>query len=104
MSSSARVEWSRHGRLRGAQSNLCDHDVELVRRYGVLEHRTGVRFYFVRTREVERFRSIEPRLPHLLNVVMIVAGDDDLVITVYRNRNALKEIRRKPKSRRSSAA
>lgn len=91
------MKLSNHARQRGAQSNLCAHDVELVRKYGVLEHRTGVRFYFVRSRDVKRYRLAEPRLLRLQGVVMIVSNDDT-VITFYRNREALKAIRRKPKS------
>ncbi len=90
---------SQHARRRGAQSNLCSRDLELVRKYGVLEHRTGVRFYFLRSREVERFRSLEPRLAKLQGIVMIVAKDSDMVITIYRNPRALHDIRRKPKVR-----
>lgn len=93
------VALSRHARQREAQSNLSDHDLELVRRYGVLEHRTGVRFYFVGRREVERYRLVEPRLAKLHDLVLIVSSDDRTVITIYRNRNALKEIRRKSKTR-----
>src|SRR5207237_3810291 len=62
---------TRHARRRGAQSNLCERDLEIVRMYGVLEHRTGVRFYFVRQREVERFQRAEPRLARLQGVVMV---------------------------------
>lgn len=90
---------SRHARHRGAQSNLSERDLELVRKYGVLERRTGVRFYFVRDREVERFRLVEPRLVRLHGVVMVVSSHDDTVITVYRNPKALKGIRRKSKTR-----
>lgn len=104
MTLQAKVALSRHAKQRGAQSNLSDRDVELVRRYGVLEHRTGVRFYFVGRREVERFRHVEPRLNKLHDIVMIVSNDDCLVITVYRNRKALKDIRRKSKVRFSNAA
>jgi hypothetical protein len=92
------AQLSRHAKHRSAQSNLLAHDLELVRRYGVLERRTGVLFYFVRKRDVERYRGIEPRLVRLEGVVMIMSLDG-VVITVYRNRNALKQIRRKPKSR-----
>lgn len=102
--SEASAQWSKHGRRRAAQSNLSPDDVELVRRYGVLEHRTGVRFYFVGRREVERFRFIAPRLAKLHSIVMIVSQDDDTVITVYRNRHALKQIRRKSKIRFRAAA
>jgi hypothetical protein len=104
MTLQAEVALSRHARRRGAQSNLSDRDLDLVRRYGVLEHRTGVRFYFVGRREVERYRDVEPRLAKLHDIVMIVSNDDYVVITVYRNRNALKEIRHKSKVRFSNAA
>ena len=87
---------SEHARLRGAQSNLCASDMELVRRYGILERRTGARFYILRRREVERYRDVEPRLAKLHDIVMIVSSDN-MVITVYRNKKALKDIRRKPK-------
>ncbi|HEX8217869.1 MAG TPA: hypothetical protein VF914_01505 [Chloroflexia bacterium] len=87
---------SEHARLRGAQSNLRASDMELVRRYGVLERRTGARFYILRRREVERYREVEPRLAKLHDMVMIVSNDDT-VVTVYRNKKALRDIRRKPK-------
>ena len=99
MAVQAQVQFTGHARQRGAQSNLCVDDVDLVRRYGVLEHRTGVRFYFVGKREVERFRVVEPRLDKLHGVVVVVSSDDRMVITVYRNRRALHVIRRKSKTR-----
>jgi len=80
-----------------------EHDMALVRRYGVLEHRTGVRFYFVRKQEVERYRTIEPRLAKLHGIVMVVS-QDNTVITLYRNSKALKDIRRKSKIRNGRAA
>ncbi len=89
---------STHARTRRAQSNLSCEDLDLVRRYGILEHRTGVRFYVLRRREVERYRLSEPRLEKLHDVVLIVSNDNT-VITVYRNSKALKEIRRKSKVR-----
>ena len=91
------AELSRHARQRGAQSNLNERDVDLLRKYGVLEHRTGVRFYFVGKREVERYRLVEPRLAKLHDLVVVASKDDRKIITIYRNRKALKGIRRKPK-------
>lgn len=91
------ADLSAHARQRGAQSNLCASDMELVRRYGILEYRTGARFYVLRRREVERYREVEPRLAKLHDLVVIVSGDGTTVITVYRNKKALREIRRKPK-------
>ena len=104
MAVQAQVQLTGHARHRGAQSNLCVDDLDLVRRYGVLEHRTGVRFYFVGRREVERYREVEPRLDRLHGVVLVLAADDRMVITVYRNRRALRDIRRKSKNRFRHAA
>ncbi|MDQ3929810.1 MAG: hypothetical protein M3328_11795 [Chloroflexota bacterium] len=95
---------SRHARHRGAQSNLCEHDLELVRTYGVLEHRTGVRFYIMRRREVERYRTVEPRLAKLHDIVMVVSNDERVIITVFRSKRAQREIRRKSKYQSSLAA
>ena len=103
MAEAAKAKLSKHARRRGAQSNLCERDVDLVRRYGVLEHRTGVRFYFVRKQEVERYRTVEPRLAKLHDIVMVLS-QDNTVITLYRNRKALKDIRRKSKIRMGWAA
>jgi hypothetical protein len=100
MASPMGAQASRHAMRRAAQSNLRADDYELVRRYGVLEHRAGVRFFFIRRREVERYRGIEPRLPKLHDIVMVLSSDDT-IITVYRNRHALKDIRRKLKYRMS---
>ena len=103
MAEAAHTKLSKHARQRGAQSNMCERDLDLVRRYGVLEHRTGVRFYFVRRQEVERYRKVEPRLVRLHGIVMILS-QDNTVITLYRNRKALKDIRRKSKIRSGWAA
>jgi hypothetical protein len=89
---------------RGAQGNLVDRDLELVRKYGVLERRTGVRFYVLRKRDVERHREAEPRLQKLHDLVVVVSRDGDTVITVYRNSKALKKIKRKSKLQRLVAA
>jgi hypothetical protein len=53
---------------------------------------------------VERFRGVEPRLDRLHGVVLVVSADDRMVITVYRNRRALRDIRRKSKTRTRAAA
>jgi hypothetical protein len=103
MFAEAEARFSKHAKQRSAQSNLCAQDVELVRRYGVLEHRTGVRFYFMRRREVEKYRDAEPRLARLEGVVMIISNDN-IVITTYRNSRALREIRRKSKFHSSRSA
>ena len=103
MDNAADAMLSKHAQRRSAQSNLCEQDVDLVCRYGVLERRTGVRFYFVRRREVDRYRAVEPRLDKLDGIVMVMSPDG-VVITFYRNSKALRNIRRKHKFGEKRAA
>lgn len=89
-----------HSNWRLAQCNMQRRDIGLVLKYGVLERRTGVRFYFIRKKDVERYRKVEPRLVKLHDAVVIVSSDDSWVVTMYRNKKALRTIRRKLKGYR----
>lgn len=90
-----------HARKRLAQTNLLPSDVDLVRRYGTVEYRDGARLYFVRERDVLRLREVMPRMLKLHSLVLVVASDSETVITAYRNGNGMRQIKRKPKRRRT---
>ena len=78
---------SRHAARRMAQRNLSVGDVALVLRFGRKEHRTGVKFFFLGERELER----------LVGTTVVAA--DECILTVYRNEKALAQIKRKLKWR-----
>ncbi|HXG67499.1 MAG TPA: DUF4258 domain-containing protein [Blastocatellia bacterium] len=85
------IRISKHASRRMAQRNLPPGDVETVIRYGHMEHRTGAEFYFLGKRDLPR--GLERRLEHLVGATVVVCRDE--VVTIYRNRRGLAEIKRK---------
>ena len=92
------IKVTAHAAQRMTQRNLETWDVELVLNLGRVIHRTGATFYFLGRRDlpVGAERALEP----LVGTTVIVEGGR--VRTVYRNREALQKIRRKPKCSRPS--
>lgn len=66
--------------------------VEYVLEHGHRINRTGIAFCVLRRRDIPAEDREQAR--RLENTVVLV-NDDDVAITVYRNRNALRDIRRK---------
>ena len=97
------MQYTRHARLRTAQRRLSPAEVELVEQHGRRIHRTGIIFYFLGHRDLPARLSKPALYERLVGTVLLVAENGDL-ITAYRNRNALKAIRRKPKRRALPAA
>jgi hypothetical protein len=87
---------SEHAALRMAQRNVTPDDAALVVRYGTVEHRTGVEFYFLARRDIRP--GSERRLERLVGTTIVVWRGS--IQTVYRNRRALASIRRKSKRQR----
>lgn len=87
--------FSRHATRRMAQRNLTVEDVSLVLQLGHVEYRTGVEFYFLRSRDVPE--GMERKLERLVGATVIVSNGE--IITAYRNRNAISGIKRKLKHR-----
>lgn len=85
-----------HAVERMAQRNLKPSEVELVIRYGQLIRRTGVEFYFLGKRNIpSNLRKLASRL-----IGTTVIFYNHKVRTAYRNRVAVRQIRRKPKENR----
>ncbi|MCS7158702.1 MAG: DUF4258 domain-containing protein [Blastocatellia bacterium] len=92
---SLKVRISRHAAQRLAQRGISLGDVHLVLRLGRRLHRTGVIFYFFGRRQIPR--GLERELERLEGTTLIVA--DGRLITAYRNKRAIAEIKKKPKRR-----
>jgi len=86
---------SHHASQRMAQRNLSPGDVELVLRYGRVEYRTGAAFYFLARRDIPE--GLERQLERLIGTTLVTDGEE--LLTVYRNRKALRMIRHKRKQR-----
>lgn len=87
-----------HAQQRCAQRNLSTDVLNFVKQHGQKIRRTGVVFYFLGRRDIpERLRS-DDRYARLEGTILLV-GPDGRLITTYRNRKAIKTIRRKTKYR-----
>ena len=87
-----------HSRLRCAQRNISVDELDMVLSLGKEIRRTGVTFYFLGKRNVPFAARSSERMQKLVGTVLLV-GDDDAIITVYRNESALRTILKKSKSR-----
>jgi hypothetical protein len=84
---------SRHAASRMAQRNIQPSDLSLVLRFGRVEYRAGAEFYFLGRRDIPD--GMELTLERLIGATVVVTHGQ--IATVYRNRRALRAIRRKPK-------
>ena len=84
---------SNHAKLRLAQRNLNEEDLAFILRYGQEIHRTGASFFFLGERDIpDKFVRRQSRL-----VGSTVVVDERGIVTVYRNKHAIKKIKRKSK-------
>jgi hypothetical protein len=91
------VPFTIHARLRLAQRRLSAEEVEYVLEHGHRLRRTGVEFCVLRSRDIP---PADRRVAGHLEGTVVLVADDGVAVTVYRNRRALAEIRRKAKYRR----
>jgi hypothetical protein len=87
-----------HAHKRCAQRNLDAEALELVRRYGRRLHRTGAVFYFLGRRDLPEELLRDDRYARLEGTTLLFSLEGEL-ITAYRNREALRQIRKKEKRR-----
>jgi hypothetical protein len=91
------VTFTIHAGLCLAQRRLSAEDVEYVLEHGHRLRRTGVEFCVLRSRDIP---PADRRVAGHLEGTVVLVADNGVAITVYRNRRALAEIRRKAKYRR----
>lgn len=94
---------SRHAVVRQAQRNMSDADVAFVLEHGRQVRCAGALHVFLGRRDIPADRETQRRFGHLEGTVLVLADDNSqlVLITAYRNREALKEIRAKAKYRRA---
>lgn len=90
-----------HARTRMDQRGLSDDDIAFVRHYGSVIHRTGVKFYFLGKRDIPR--AFARSHGHLEGITLVVSPDRHVLVTCYRNRGAIAEIKRKSKRNHKAA-
>ena len=84
-----------HSTKRASQLGINDNVISTIIKDGDTIHKQGLRFQYVQRDQLDYYKTdFRDRLE---NVVVVLAGDSDTVITCYKNRDAVKKIRRKPK-------
>lgn len=91
-----------HAICRQAQRNLSDQDIDFVYAHGRRIHCAGALHIFLAKRDIPRDTLIARRFSHLEGTTLVMNGtlDGAVLITAYRNRRALKQIRAKAKFNR----
>lgn len=93
---------TRHVQTRMAQRGISAADLAFVREHGRVEYRTGVQFVFLGKKDIPA--PLRRTAGHLEGTVLIVAADGRVVVTCYRDRGAIAEIKRKAKRAARRAA
>lgn len=86
-----------HAQRRCDQRGIRMADIELVATHGKVISRQGLLFHVMREKDIPRQLPavVKGRVKHI--VVVIPAMEPGLVLTVYRNANAMAHIKRKGK-------
>jgi hypothetical protein len=92
------VSNSAHAQQRQGQRNISEEQLRYVLRHGTRLRRTGVEFVVLRRCDIPIADLRDDRWARLQGAVVII-GDGGTVVTVYRNRAALRCIRKKLKCR-----
>jgi hypothetical protein len=95
-----------HARIRQAQRNVSDENLAFVLDYGRRIRSGGALHIFLGRRDLPRDPELRRWHAHLEGVVLVVddTGDAPVLLTVYRNRAGLKDIRRKAKYQRVASS
>jgi hypothetical protein len=91
---------SKHAAHRQRQRCLRDAALEYVLTHGTHIRRTGVTFVVLRWRDIPNADRRVDRWVRLVGTVVIL-GDQERIVTTYRNRDALQDIRQKTKHSRN---
>lgn len=92
------ILFTQHARRRSARRNVAPDAVDYVLAHGRMLQRTGVMFFFLGRRDIPSCDRCASWASRLEGTIVIVAENGD-VVTVYRNRQGLRQIARKMKYR-----
>ena len=95
-----------HATSRQAQRNLSDQDIRFVFEHGRRVRCAGALHIFLGKRDIPQDKRTYRRFAHLEGTTLVMddTQDEAVLITAYRNRRALKQIRSKAKYERITAA
>ena len=86
-----------HALQRAARRGISPDAIACALEHGLMVHTTGIRFHFLGRQQIAEARACgaDQRALEKSQGLVVLVGDDNRVITAYRNRRALADIRRK---------
>src|SRR5690242_12344017 len=93
------IALSHHAALRCQQRRFSQLEIAYVLEHGRLIRRTGICFYFLAAKDVPLADRRLPWIQRLVGATLLLSSEGEAVITMYKNENALREIKRKVKFR-----
>ena len=81
-----KLQYTDHARQRMAQRGITEQDIAEVIRIGLRIRKAGVIFYFMRRKDC-----------HALHGLTVVQAKNGTVLTTYKNKRGLRDIKRKSK-------
>ena len=90
-----KFEHSHHSFIRSCQRGIGLSKIALALEYGQTYFKQGLNYYVLGEKDIPAYLSKEKS--HLKNIVVIVAGDSNHVITSYKSNNPFKQIKQKSK-------
>ena len=93
------IEMTKHAQTRASQRGIDAHQISFCMQFGEKFHRTGAVFYMITKKCLKRLKkSFGANLPRLNGIVVLGYPDKSagfIVTTVYKNKNALSDIKQK---------
>ena len=86
---------SNHSKLRSMQRSLPDDVIAYALKYGTVVYKQGMQYYILGEKDLQHLPAAERK--KYMNVVVIISGKSDNIITCYRRKNPYKYIRLKSK-------
>lgn len=85
-----------HALKRAAQRNLNQEDLEYVLQYGSRLHKAGACFYYLAGKDIPQPDRREDELTRLEGTTVVLDPTQQMIVTVYRNREkGFRSIRKK---------
>jgi len=86
---------TQHSNVRASQRGIRNPHIDIVIREGKVTYKQGIKFHYMTEKEL---RFYLPGLSdQLRSLVVVTAGDSNTIITCYKNKHAIGNIKRKSK-------
>ena len=96
MNNSPQLRYTDHAQLRSCQRGISPEEIQSIIETGTCIRKQGLRFYFGGNRVANKLHEIG--MPDSTSkLVVVMDGEENVVITCYKNDNGVKHIKKKGK-------